>query len=137
LGAGEVEVKKTIFLFVILYIIAINAFCYAEQIVFEGTPFMRNSSSTETAVNEELSGEAQINYKLIITKDDKGYIWFSRDKKRLHHTKSGIFDYFVNPDGSGYIKISKAENGQYLYLEHMSLSFQTISYWGIADKFEP
>jgi hypothetical protein len=126
-----------------IFFIALISFCFlvelgqAETIVFEGTPLIKNSASAEGTNNEQVQGEDQTNYKLIITKEGNEFIWFSREKKKLKHVKSGAFDYFVNLDGSGYIKITKAENGKYLYLEHMSIGLQTITYWGISEKFEP
>lgn len=109
----------------------------AETIVFEGIPLVRNSSSMEESRNEQVQGENQVNYKLIIRKKGDEYIWFSREKKKLTYIQSGAFDYFVNPDGSGYMKIVKGENGKYLYMEHMSIGLQTITYWGVSEKFEP
>lgn len=110
---------------------------YTETIVFEGMPLVRNSASVENSINERVKGEKQINYKLIITKEGKNYIWFSREKKKLKYSKRGALHYFINPEGRGYIKISKARGGKYLYLEHMSRGLQTITYWGTADKLKP
>lgn len=110
---------------------------HAETIVFEGTPLVRNSSSAEEAKNELVQGESQTNYKLIISKEGDEYVWFSREKKKLTRIRSDAFDYFVNPEGSGYIKIAKDENGKYLYMEHMSFGLQTITYWGTSETFKP
>jgi len=129
--------KKAILAIFICFSVVFNTYCHAKQIVFEGTPLTRNSSSDESTKNEQVAGKTQLDYKLIITKDGGDYIWFSRERKNLIHSKSGVYDYFVNPDGSGYIKITRMVDGKYLYLEHMSLGLQTITYWGIADKFEP
>ena len=58
-------------------------------------------------------------------------------KKVLKHIQSGLFDYFVNPEGSGYVKISKMADGKYMYMESMNMLFKIITYWGTADRFEP
>ena len=129
--------KQKIILWVTVILIMMNITTYSETIVFEGIPLVKNSSSIENSLNEQVSGEEQINYKLIITKKGKDYMWFSREKKKLVHSKNGVFDYFVNPEGSGYIKIAKTSNGKYLYLEHMSIGLQTVTYWGVAEEFKP
>jgi len=110
--------RKMILIFIMLFCLLVEI-GQAETIVFEGTPLVRNLSSAEETKNEQIQGESQINYKLIISKEGDEYIWFSREKKKLTRIRSGAFDYFVNPEGSGYIKIAKDENGKYLYMEHM------------------
>ncbi len=125
---------KKIWLLIVFCLLTIN--CYAKTIVFEGIPTIRNSSSFEGTINERIRGKEQIKYKLIITKKGNDYIWFSREKKKLKYSKSGIFHYFVQLDGSGYIKITKTDEGSYTYLEHMNFGFQTITYWGVGNKLE-
>lgn len=127
---------KKILLILFLFL-NLSGLSIAESIVFEGAPHKRNSSfASQDSFDKSMTGEEKTIYKLIITKDDQNYIWFTRDKKRLLHYHSGIYDLFVNPEGSGYIKITKTEDGKYLYFEHMSLGLDTITYWGFGNNLE-
>jgi hypothetical protein len=110
---------------------------YAETIVFEGSPQMANYSSPEETFNMTLTVRDQTNYRCVIIKEGGKYFWLSREMKPLNHVKSGMFDYFVNPDGDGYIKIAKMKDGTYAYMETMNVTFRVVTYWGIVDKFEP
>lgn len=123
-------------LLTLLFVIMFIPYAYAETIVFEGIPDIANSASPEKSLNSPVTAEAKVNYKCVITKDGHNYIWFSRDKKKLNLVKSGVFYCFISPEGAGYIKIAKTDNGKYLYLESMNLAFQMISYWGTADRLE-
>lgn len=107
--------------------------CFADQIVFEGTPVVRARGSLEKSYNEQLSEKGQEEYKLIIVKTGDDYIWRSRENKKLVYHKSGIYDYFNQPEGAGYIKITKNEDG-YVYMEHIHLGLETITYWGISEE---
>ena len=125
--------KHVLFISILLYAIS-NIYCYADEIVFQGTPFTRGRGSVEKSYNEPLSTEKQKEYELVIVKEDDNYIWRSRDNKVLRHHKSGVFDYFIQPEGSGYIKIMQNEEG-YAYIEHVHLGLDTITYWGVSDEF--
>ena len=120
-----------------IIVFTLNSVSYGEEIVIEGIPIRRTSSSVEDNISDTITGEAQINHKLVITKSGNDYIWFSREKKRLKYSKRGIFHYFVNPEGSGYIKITKTKDNTYVYMEHMNIRLKTVTYWGYADRFEP
>jgi hypothetical protein len=127
-------VFRSIIGFVVFFFI--TAVSYSQAIVFQGAPFVKNSSSHEETANEKLEGPGQVMHKLTIIKEDDSYYWGSRDKKPLEYKKNGSFHYFYDPLGASYIKIFKAEEGKYLYLEHVSLGFKTISYWGGGSKLE-
>lgn len=127
--------KKIIIGVAFLFLIGSSA--YSESIVFEGSPDITNSSSPEETFNMPMAGNDRLNYKCVIAKEGDDYVWLSREKVKLNHIKSGLFDYFVNPDGSGYVKITKMSDGKYQYMESMNMLFKIITYWGTADKFEP
>ena len=72
--------------------------------------------------------------------DGKNYLWKTRKNKVLEYSTKGAFHFFVNEEGSGYIKIgdlSKMGGAEkkYLYLKHIHLGFSTITYWGVVDSF--
>ena len=117
-------------------LLAIAGCSFAEKVVFEGNPLYKCSSSYDQDIRDKIEGEAQTNHKVIITKDNSGYLWSSREKKYLEHNLSGIYHYFVNPLGSGYIKITKNEDGRYSYMEQMTIGLQTITYWGSGNKLD-
>ena len=131
--------KKTIIL-CILGVFLAETNVHAEATVFEGTPIKKNCSDPTGSDNYPVIGNDQTNYKTVITKDNGKYIWFSRDKKMLTHTNDGCYDYFITKDRCDYIKIAKnpdSDNPKYLYMEHLTDGFKTITYWGKSDKFEP
>lgn len=127
--------KKTVIALIILAFAATAA--YAETVVFEGLPQMANYSSPQETFNITVTGADQSTYKCVITKEGGSYFWASRENKPMKYVKVGMFDYFVNPDGAGYVKIAKMKDGTYAYMETMNVTFRVVTYWGIVDKFKP
>jgi len=117
------------------------------QLVLQGTPSNRTTSSSEGSTDETLTEAQKDEYRLLITKLGDEYIWASREWRHLDHYKSGAFHYFVDPTGGGYIKVYDQNilpefmrdptKPRILYLEHLSLWLQTTTYWGSAEAFEP
>lgn len=117
------------------------------QLVLQGTPSSRTTSSSEGSTDESLTEAQKNEFQLLITKVGDEYIWASREQKHLDHYKSGAFHYFVDPTGGGYIKVFDQSvlpdflrdptKPRILYLEHLSLWLQTTTYWGGAESFEP
>ncbi len=106
---------------------------YSKQfVVFEGTPNKKGNN----ILSKKLSKE----YQLKIIKSNKNYIWQSRAKKELTHSKSGIFDIFIANDGSGLISImnNKAldpnSKFKYSYGEHIRNGINLISYYGNSNS---
>ena len=123
----------------IIMIILTSMFCSVayggEGVVFEGTPLVKNSSSVEGSLNQQMSESEKQSYKVVITKEDNKYIWLSRERRVLKHESSGIYDYFLTDRGD-YIRIAQNPDGGYLYMEHLTDGFKIITYWGVGDKFE-
>ena len=133
--------KKVLLLGLFISIICSSS-VLAETIVFEGMPLAQNYTSLEAWNMEGVGGKDRVTHKLVITKetidDVDHYYWFSRGKKELKYSQSGIFHYFVDPKGSGYIKITKGdEESPYFYMEHMNIALEMLTFWGVADKFKP
>jgi len=59
--------KKCILFILLCICFLFNVYSYAEQIVFEGTPIVRVSSSVEESRSEPLNEKEQAEYKLVIT----------------------------------------------------------------------
>ena len=107
---------------------------YGQDIVFVGLPVVKNTASHEKSENETLDNKGQLTYKLTILREGGQYYWNSRDNKPLEYKQNGPFHYFYEPLGGSYIKIMQAEKGKYLYMEHLSLGFNAVTYWGGGSK---
>ena len=107
-----------------------------EIIVLNGTPIIQSKGNPEESNNKQLSESQRNEYRLLITKDGDKYFWTTRKNRPLIKTQSGDISIFLEPGGSGYIRVSERE-GQILYLEHMAYGFQTVNYWGTAVSFSP
>ena len=115
----------------------------ADTVVLSGVPTIRVTSSSESTSRKDLSDAERQEYGVVIIKRGDEYFWASRENKRLVYSASGAFHYFIAPEGSGYIKVAdpkllmeKGKTG-FLYMEHVHLWFETITYWGTADRFNP
>lgn len=125
--------------YLVLFFLSFSSSAFSETIVIEGVPWLKNVNTMEETFNEKVEGENQRNAKLVITKEGNNYLWFSREKSKLNHLNDGVFDYFIRENRSDYIKIGKAPAGsphKFLYMEHVTDSFRTITYWGYADSFD-
>ena len=117
------------------------------QQVLQGTPSQRTTSSSEGSTDETLTEAQKNEFRLLITKLGDEYIWVSREQRQLIHYESGVFHYFVDPTGGGYIKVYNqnilpefmrdSTKPRFLYLEHLSVWLETTTYWGSAEVFEP
>ena len=113
-----------------------------ERLVFLGMPFSQVKSdmtSTNRVVLDEKKSEE---YKVIITKKNGKYFWKSRRNMELYYVQSGAFDWFFAPT-SGYVKIldrkklGEVDSPQYIFMEHMSLAFGTVTYRGAGKILAP
>lgn len=117
------------------------------QLVLQGTPSSRTTSSDEGSTDEILTESQKNEFRLLIAKVGDDYFWVSREQRLLDHYESGTFHYFVDPTGGGYIKVFDQSvlpdfmrdptKLRFLYMEHLSLWLQTTTYWGGAESFEP
>lgn len=98
-----------------------------------GKPMAKASCDINGCIYEKLSETDQAKYELALTQANESYFWTSREGKSLNHYVSGIFDVYVRPDSSDYIKTTHQEN-QCIYMEHLTLAFQTVTYWGICEE---
>ena len=103
--------------------------------VFVGRPAVRWSVAGEKATLQKLSGSDALQSECRIVRIGDSYYWASRAHKKLLRTESGYFTYFVNPEGTGYIKVFSGKRGAPLnpdwdYMEHATFQFETITYWG-------
>lgn len=107
-----------------------------EIVVLNGTPAIRCSSSIQETGNESLSPEDRVKNRVTITKKDGKYFWTTRENRELLHRVSGGFHYFIEPGGAGYVKVM-VQDRKVLFMEHVSIVFMTVTYWGEAERFNP
>ncbi len=121
-------------LFIILFIqVQLNSTSFADSSShIIGHPLTKASCEATVCNHMELTETDQAKYEMIITESKDQYFWTSRESKLLYRSKSGAFIFFINQDGSGYIKATII-NGQCQYLEHIGIGLQTITYWGTCE----
>lgn len=138
---------KKIILTSILSLFAIC--CFAEErMIFKGVPQIKQISLSKKI--EKLSNEEAIDLICMITKEGDKYYWSSREnvgnyrfKVELIPAKSGeCYITFIATNGTGYIKIRNKESPElckdadygyekYDYVEHLSIGFTSITYYGV------
>lgn len=125
---------KRICILSLIFIACIPVACFAEQeiVVLKGTPIIQNKSSFEDSGNLQLSESQQAESKLIITKRGTKYYWTSRQDRELTRHESGVYSIFLETKGAGYVKTMMSDD-KVLYMEHMGLGLETITYWGVGD----
>ena len=100
--------------------------------VINGRPKVKIEAGPESATKYNLDDSKQLEYTLSLVREGNEIRWKTRENKPMIHTASGIYDYFINPTGSGYVKVLKSDEGCE-YLEHLNLHFGTINYYGECD----
>lgn len=123
---------ERIFALAILFLFPLVCFAQQEIVVLKGTPIIQNKSSVEESGNFQLSESQQAESRSIITKKGQKYYWTSRQDRELTRLESGIYTIFLETKGAGYVKAMKSAD-KVLYMEHMGLGLETITYWGVAD----
>lgn len=124
---------KQILAFGVLFLLPVVCFAQLEVVVLKGVPIVQNKSSVEESGNFQLSESQQTESRLIITRKGQKYYWTSRQDRELTRHESGIYTIFLETKGAGYVRAMKSAN-KVLYMEHMGLGLETITYWGVADS---
>lgn len=131
-GKKEKSMTGRIFAFAILFLFPTVCLAISEIVVFKGIPVVQNKSSVEESVNFQLSDSQQSESRSIITRKGQKYFWTSRQDRELTRHESGIYTIFLETRGAGYVKVMRSAD-KVLYMEHMGLGLETITYWGVAD----
>ena len=122
--------------FVVVYAITIVLLAEdakAFETTLIGQPVKKASCDAQGCNHEQLVDEDQVEYEMVISRSGNSYYWTSREGKKLSTETSGMFTIYKGPSTSGYIKTSMAD-GNCLYMEHIQLAFQTITYWGLCQE---
>jgi len=123
---------KIFFLTIFILLSQVKSILSKDIIAF-GTPMIKIESGFESTNRSELNESQRSQYVVAIEFDGKDFRWKTRENKVLEYSTKGAFHYFVNKEGSGYVKIgdlSKMGGAEkkYLYIEHVHLGFSTITY---------
>ena len=140
----EVFLRKiSIFLVLLIFFPKLS---FSENLVLNGTPVTKVSSSFEDTHRIILSESEQNEFRLLITSKDGTYYWASRGNRELILKISGAIYIFLDPMGGGYIEIldtkivpefSQANGKRFLYKEHLRNFLTNITYWGYTNDFNP
>ena len=97
------------------------------ETILNAFPSTKVTSTDKFTTRSELNRQQQIANRVIIEKIDDKYYWTTRQNHELFPTKSGLYMIFIDPMGSGYVKVN-VNSGE--FIEHVHLGLQTITYWG-------
>ena len=124
--------------FIAVVLLAATAAKAGETLVFSGKPTVKVESSPENAHRLDLSPVQSDEFAVVIVNRDGRYFWVSREGRELIHSGRGLYHYFIDPLGGGYVKVEADDSsGGYRYYEHINLGLATITYWGISSSFAP
>ena len=127
-----------------LAVILLLATPAAAQVVLSATPTVKVDSSEASTARQVLSEDEQEEFRVVISTRNSRYFWISREGRELFHSVSGINHWFLDPRGGGYVKVVdtgllpealRDPGPRFHYIEHLTLSLGTITYWGSADTF--
>lgn len=124
---------------------AAEAVCQ-EQVVLRVLPTSFISSSSDTTFRTVIGESERQQNALLIVKRDGRYFWATREDRELTIIRSGLFDYFIDIRGGGYVKVLDQrafassplyDGGLIQFFEHVSLGIGTLTYWGKAERYNP
>jgi len=117
-----------------------------DGLVLSAVPTAKVESSSDRTERFSLAPAQAQEFAVVIVKRNGRYFWASRENRELLHSRSGVFDLFIEPGGSGYIKVLdqralpdflRVPGPAIQYLEQMTLGLATLTYWGEATDFSP
>ena len=110
-----------------------------EREVFFGLPTTKYQVSVDESQRTKLTTADSTKNAVRIVKVGDDYIWKTRENRKLIYSYPGYgdFHYFIDPQGSGYMKIARTPAGKVTFLEHVGLGMVTITYFGSAQSFTP
>tara|TARA_Y100000746_G_scaffold219427_1_gene216911 strand:- start:409 stop:804 length:396 start_codon:yes stop_codon:yes gene_type:complete len=126
------------FLFLLILLISCSTISVAETIVFSAYPIKKTEIFNFTSSDIKLKDQEYLDYQCIIVKKNDKYYWKSREYKELLKVESGSFHIFIAKNGAGYIKIKKEQiiGLDYLYMEHIHLGLDSITYFGHLGSYK-
>jgi hypothetical protein len=114
--------------------------------VLQGRPASRTESSDETSKHVTIPDAERAKVAVVIVRKGGRYFWASRENRELERRVSGAFTYFVDRTEGGYIRVFdrstlpeslRPDGPQFEYTEHVPVWRNTVTYWGVLDRFDP
>ena len=121
---------------ILLLVFPTLLFGQTEIVILNGIPLVQCSSSIEDSRHFPLTESQQLESRVLITKKGNKYFWATRGNRELTKTQSGAVTIFMEKGGAGYIRVVKTGD-KTLYMEHLGLMLEIITYWGTANDFNP
>lgn len=130
--------------FLSVSLLVLASICNAQPFIFIGIPSAKIIEGGNERTHEKIEF-SNSNHTFCIIKEVNGeFYWESRDNKQLFKIESGAFITFIDPEGSGYVRLinpsmksaaslmSDTEKS-YDYTEHILLGLRTITYYGKSN----
>lgn len=114
-------------------------------VVLEGRPVAKVEGAEDAARHTAVTGAEREKLKLVIVRKGDRYFWASRENRELERRAAGAFHYYIDRTDGGYIRVFdrstlpeslRPEGGQFEYVEHVPVWRSTLTYWGVADRFD-
>ena len=126
-----------LFLFIILVGINLEALAEEEIDVIKSKPATKFQLSSEEYLKTQLNSSESAKNLVWIVKRNGHYFWKSREDRKLDHVAGGLYHYFIDPKGGGYVKVEHGLDGKIEFLEHVGIGMTTLTYFGKAAVFNP
>ena len=63
------------------------------------------------------------------------YFWKSRENRKIDHSAGGLYHYFIDLRGGGYVKVEQGLEGEIKLLEHFGIGLTTFACFGDVKYF--
>ena len=131
------KIRYLLYCLVVLVGINIQALSEDEVDVIKAHPTTKFQVSSEESIKTKLNSSESVKSIVWIIKKNGEYFWKSRENRKLDHVVSGIYHFFIDPRGGGYVKIEQGLDGEIKFLEHVGIGLTTFTYFGQAKSFAP
>jgi hypothetical protein len=119
-----------------------------ERVVLDGFPDSYAYADRDTTGREVIPPAEREGSRVTIVERSGEFFWVTRENRQLIHAPSGLYHYFIDPRGGGYVKvldqtdlppesISRQPGPDVQFMEQVTLQLGTITYWGGASRWSP
>jgi len=123
--------------FMVLVGASVQALAEEEIDVIKANPAAKFQVSSEESLKTQLNSFESAKNLVWIVKRNGHYFWKSREDRKLDHVAGGLYHYFIDPKGGGYVKVEHGLDGKIKFLEHVGIGMITFTYFGNATVFNP
>ena len=71
------------------------------------------------------------------SRENGEYFLKSRDNGKIDHSAGGLYHYFIDRRGGGYVKFEHGLDGEIKFLEHFGIGLTTFKCFGDVKYFNP